>query len=154
ETAADTLGPRLRDGTCPLGDAAAIESCLFAIAAANPNLSEVTFTHAIRSGFTGDGEPIVLAHDRWQLSVYRDRAGDDARLCTRHTRETPEGLVAAVRCRDPARTLLAAPPEELVRDVPDPTEHPTFVTPASRQVVGVTLRTDLSYAELDAGLPP
>ena len=51
DAAAERIGPRLRDGTCPPGDAAAIESCLFATAAANPNLSEVTLTHAIRTGF-------------------------------------------------------------------------------------------------------
>src|SRR5215468_3271169 len=81
----EAVGARLRAGSCPLDDATAIESCLFAVAVANPNLSEVTFTHAVRTGFSAAGAPQLAAEDRWQVSVYRDRAGDDARLCTRRT---------------------------------------------------------------------
>src|SRR5258708_3794702 len=42
EAAVAELERRLRDGGCPAGDLAAVESCLFATATANPNLSEVT----------------------------------------------------------------------------------------------------------------
>lgn len=45
ETAVTALEGNLRAGACSLAAADAIESCLFAIAAENPNLSEVTFTH-------------------------------------------------------------------------------------------------------------
>ena len=158
DAAALAFGARLRAGSCPLGDIAAIESCLFAAAEANPDLSEVTFTHAVRTGFAADGAPQLAADDRWQVSVYRDRAGDSARLCTRRT--WPDSgqfagqFTAAVRCRDPARALLAAPPEQPVgAPVPDPAAHLSFVTPASRDLSGRIVRTDLSYAELDAALP-
>src|SRR5262249_53548579 len=91
---------------------------------------------------------------RWQVSVYRDRAGDDARLCTRRTGSDAGRLIATVRCREPARALLAAPPEEPVDGpVPDPAASPSFLTPASRNFSGQILRTDLSYAELDAARP-
>jgi adenylate cyclase len=154
DAAAERIGPRLRDGTCPLGDAAAIESCLFATAAANPNLSEVTFTHAIRTGFDDGGDPVLAAVDRWQISVYRDRAGDDARLCTRRTWQDAGRFVVAVQCRAPAHALLEPPPADARRPAADPTAHPTFVTPASRAVSGRLIRTDLSHAELDGELPP
>jgi adenylate cyclase len=150
----DALGARLRARSCPLDQAAAIESCLFAAAVANPNLSEVTFTHAVRTGFAADGAPQLVAEDRWQVSVYRDRAGDGGQLCTRRTWADAGQFTATVRCRDPSRALLAAPPEQPVgAPVPDPAEHPSFVTPASRDLSGQIVRTDLSYAELDAALP-
>jgi adenylate cyclase len=154
DAAVEAIGARLRARTCPLDDAAAVESCLFAAAAANPNLSEVTFTHAVRTGFDDDGAPRLAAEDRWQISVYRDRAGGDARLCTRRTGSDAGRFTAAVRCREPARALQAAPPEQPAGGpVPDPAAHPSFVTPASREFSGRILRTDLSYAELDAALP-
>src|ERR1043166_449934 len=153
-TTAEALGPRLRQATCSVDDAAAIESCLFATAAANPDLSEVTFTHASRNGFADDGQPVLAAGDRWQVSIYRDRADDGARLCTRHTWQSAGRFAATVRCREPARVLLPPPPEQpLDAAVADPTEHPTFLTPASRAFSGQTIRTDLSYAEADADLP-
>jgi adenylate cyclase len=166
-TTADALGARLRDGSCATtdggadggADGAAIESCLFAAAAANPNLSEVTFTRAVRTGFAADGQPVLAADGRWQLSVYRDRAGDAARLCTRHTwqdaGEFTGQFIATVRCRAPAQALLAPPPERAVEgEIPDPASHLTFTTPASRAFSGQVVRTDLSYAELDTDLPP
>lgn len=48
EIAVEALERNLRSGACSLAAADAIESCLFAIAAGNPNLSEVSFTHANR----------------------------------------------------------------------------------------------------------
>jgi adenylate cyclase len=154
DAAAERIGPRLRDGTCSPGDAAAIESCLFATAAANPNLSEVTLTHAIRTGFDESGEPVLAPADRWQISVYRDRAGDDARLCTRRTWQDAGRFVATVQCRAPSHALLEPPPAGASRPAADPTAHPTFVTPASRALSGRSIRTDLSYAEVDGELPP
>jgi adenylate cyclase len=154
DAAALALGARLRARSCPLDDAAAVESCLFAAAAANPNLSEVTFTRAVRTGFADDGAPRLAADGRWQISVYRDRPGDGARLCTRRTVQVAGQFTAAVRCREPARALLAAPPEQPVAaPIPDPAGHLSFVTPASRDLSGQIVRTDLSYAELDAALP-
>jgi adenylate cyclase len=153
DAAVEAFGARLRAGSCPLDDAAAIESCLFAVAAADPNLSEVTFTHAVRTGFADDGAPQLAAGGRWQVSVYRDRAGDGARLCTRRTWPDAGRFIATVRCRDPARALLAAPPEQPAGVAPDPAGHPSFITPASRDLSGQIVRTDLSYAELDAALP-
>jgi adenylate cyclase len=154
DAAAEALGARVRARACPLDDVLALESCLFATAAANPNLSEVTFTHAVRNGFADDGVPRLAAEGRWQVSVYRDRAGDDARLCTRRIVPDAVGFIATVQCREPARALLAAPREQPVGSpVPDPTGHLSFVTPASRDFSGHTIPTDLSYAELDAALP-
>jgi adenylate cyclase len=154
ESAAVAVGGQLRARACPVDDLAAVESCLFAAAAANPNLSEVAFTHAERTGFADDGSPVLRAEGRWQVSVYRDRAGEGARLCTRRTQQDGARFLATVVCRDPARSLLGPPPAQPV-DAPvvDPAVHPTFVTPASRRFAGQLLRTDLSYTELDAELP-
>ncbi|HEX3765798.1 MAG TPA: adenylate/guanylate cyclase domain-containing protein, partial [Kofleriaceae bacterium] len=154
DAAVEAVGARLRARSCPLDDPAAIESCLFATAAANPSLSEVTLTHAVRDGFSDAGAPRLAEAGRWQISVYRDRAGDSARLCTRRTWSSAGRFTAAVRCREPARALGPPPDEQIAAaPVPDPTEHPSFVTPASRDLSGQVIRTDLSYAELDAALP-
>jgi adenylate cyclase len=59
-----------------------------------------------------------------------------------------------VQCRAPSQALLEPPPAEASRPAADPTTHPTFVTPASRTFSGQSIRTDLSYAELDGELPP
>jgi len=154
ETAVAALERDLRAGACPLAAADAIESCLFATAAENPNLSEVTFTHARRIGFGDDGEPRVAPEATWQTSVFRDRTAGGAQLCTRRTEREDGRFVARVRCRQPERVLLAAPEARRIEgEIADPAAHLTFTTLASRGRSGRLIWTDLSYSELDLDLP-
>jgi adenylate cyclase len=153
EIAVGALERDLRSGACALA-ADAIESCLFAIAAGNPNLSEVAFTHGRRIGFDDDGDPRVAPDGAWQTSVFRDRTAGAAQLCTRRTEQQDGRFTAGMRCRRPERMLLGAPDAHPIEgSVADPTEHLTFLTPASRALSGRMLWTDLSYAELDQDLP-
>src|SRR3954452_24789379 len=64
-------------------DAESVESALFRQMARNPNLAEVTFIHADRTGFDAEGNPTLGRRGRWQLSVFRPGAGADAALLTR-----------------------------------------------------------------------
>jgi len=154
KTAVDALEGNLRAGACSLAAADAIESCLFAIAAGNPNLSEVAFTHGNRSGFGDDGEPRVAPDGTWQTSVFRDRTAGGAQLCTRRTEREDGRFIARVQCRQPERMLLAAPEAHRIEgSIADPAEHLTFTTPASRARSGELIWTDLSYSELDLDLP-
>jgi adenylate cyclase len=156
EAAVADLERRLRDGGCAAGDLAAVESCLFATATANANLSEVTFTRARRLGFTADGEPQLDRDGKWQISVYRETAEPGTRICTRRTEDAgADRFVAATRCRDPERVLVDTPAGPgATAPVEDPTQHLTFRTPASRESSATPIWTDLSYAELDLALPP
>ncbi len=155
QAAVAELERRLRDGGCATGDLAAVESCLFATATANPNLSEVTFTRARRLGFTADGEPQLDGGGKWQISVYRETAARDTRICTRRTEAAgADPFVAATRCRNPERVLVDAPGAGTTAPAADPTQHPTFTTPASRAFSATPIWTDLSYAELDLALAP
>ncbi|HEX4417730.1 MAG TPA: adenylate/guanylate cyclase domain-containing protein [Kofleriaceae bacterium] len=162
EAAVAELERRLAAGDCAPGDPVAVESCLYAGAAANANLSEVTFTAARRVGFTAQGAPVLAPEGRWQVSVFRETAARDTRICTRRTEPgAAGGFAATTRCRAPERVLLDAPaaptPAEIRSPVPatadDPTQHPTFQTPASRAVAAGLVWTDLSYAELDLARP-
>lgn len=152
EAAVEVLERNVRSGACSLADADSIGSCLYAAAAGNPNLAEVTFTHGNRIGFGGDGEPRLAPGETWQISVFRDRTVGGAKLCTRRTEPEDGHYVASVRCRAPERVLLAAPPA-IPTTSADPGEHLTFTTPASRALSGRLIWTDLSYAELDLDLP-
>ena len=160
EAAVAELERRLRGGGCAAADSAAdqvaVESCLYSTASANPNLSEVAFTRGRRLGFTADGDPRLDAGGRWQISVYRETAERDTRICTRRTELAGAGgFAAATRCRAPERVLIDAAGEPgAAAQVADPTQHPTFATPASRAFSATPLWTDLSYAELDLALAP
>lgn len=155
KTTVDQLRARLQSGACPASEPADVESCLYAAAAANHDLAEVTFTHAIRLGFAHDGSPRLAPEGRWQVSVYRDRVGPGAKLCTRRSEPTQGRFVGRVRCRDPARVLLPASGGTTQVRVPeDPTTLPTFYTPASKAHSGQLLHSDLSYFDLDRALPP
>ncbi|HKC58455.1 MAG TPA: adenylate/guanylate cyclase domain-containing protein [Myxococcales bacterium] len=140
----------IRLGVAEPDSAASIESALFAEVVRNPRLAEVTFTRAERDGFDPGGEPSLGPGRRCQVSVVRTDAGA---LVTRIIWPDGHGFALHVRERAEGGGLLSAP---LRRQgpTPDPTEHLTFRTAASRDWDGVPIWTDLSYAQSDSGLPP
>ncbi len=128
---------------------ASIESALFAGLVRNPHLAEVTFTRAERNGFDGEGAAALAPAGRWQVSVVRTDGGP---LVTRYTRPQGSGFSLELRERVEGGGLSSAAfrPRGAA---PDPTEHLTFRTAASRDYDGVPIWTDLSYAQSDSALP-
>ncbi len=144
----------IRSGACDAGKLESLESCLFAAVLGNEHLAEVTLTRATKLGFDARGD-IQLEPDRWQLSLFRDSARKDSPICGRHTYLQAGRFVADRRCRADGATLLPAPPWlSSEPEIADPAQHATFSTPASARFSRQLLRTDLSYTELDAMLPP
>ncbi|MBI3543746.1 MAG: cache domain-containing protein, partial [Deltaproteobacteria bacterium] len=92
----------------------------------NENLSELTFTYGRAQGFDEEGELVLAPEPRGRISVYRDETG----VVVERIQQKKGGF------------LLGKTP------VPDPTEHPTFTTPASRDFYGKPLWSDLHWAEL------
>ncbi len=86
-------------------------------------LTELTLTSGTFVRYADDGATVLAPEERWQISVYRERAGG---IGTR-TVSSDEG--------------------------PDPTVHDTFKAAANRQARGHALWSDLAFSQLDAGLP-
>jgi len=143
------LETRIQLGACRVDDPAALESELLAEVLANTDLSEVSFTRAQRSGAAA-GEALAAA-GRWQISVFRPADRGDARVVGRRVVAERGGFVSRARTLVGSAGLADGP---LTRQgpAPDPTEHPTFVTPFAR-FYGQPLWTDLHYSELDSHLP-
>jgi adenylate cyclase len=141
---------RIHFGVVDPDASTAVEAVLFAELLDRPRLAEVTFTRATRLGFDGDGNTL-LAPERWQISVFRPRAGDAA-IVTRRTRSEAGRFVAAVRVRAPGAPLLGAEPVP-AGEVPDPAAHLTFSVLASQAQRGRMVWSDLHYSELDLALP-
>jgi adenylate cyclase len=112
---------------CNSDSAAAIDPCLAAQLHANEALAEISFTHATPS---------------WQLSIFRESSGS---LCRRYTASDGKSFTAEIRCD--GREMRREP-------ATDPTQHPTFTTPASPEFARRSLWSDLSWAERDLALPP
>jgi adenylate cyclase len=113
---------------CEASSRGSLAPCLASQLLANADLQELTFTRANPS---------------WQLSLYREKSGAPA-TCSRYVHPAGGKFVADVQCGARTRSEPAL----------DPTEHPSFSTPAQPEFAGRTLWSDLSYAEMDAQLAP
>src|SRR5262249_57906810 len=90
------------------------------------------------------------AGSRGQIATERTR---DGRLITRYRHEEGGGWVMDARPR-PENGGFASAARFRTGYVPmDPTEHPTFVTPASARFRGQALWSDLAFSALDDALP-
>jgi adenylate cyclase len=138
--------------------AGAVEAHLFSEILDHRNLSDITFTHATRTGFAPNGVALLNSADRWQISVFRRTAAEDSEVDTLHVWFGALGplgadrFVASVRARPRGGKLLSGVLQP-AHEVTDPTSHLTFQTTASEQVGGEPIWSDLSYSELDALLP-
>ena len=136
-------------------DLLAIESAQFGVLLSNRDISEVTFTYAVQTGFDANGNIQLAASPRGQISVMRG-TGDrgQERWWSRHVRQEGEHFAAESRELEPSARFSALPLRpEGTADIPDPTSHPTFMTPASQNFFGQLLWSDLHWSELDAQLP-
>jgi adenylate cyclase len=151
-TAVDEIAMAMRFGALPAEVPSAVEASLFSELLDHPTLSDVTWTHATRVGYGERGGAWLAPIGRWQITVYRASADPGSAIFTLRTRQAEGHFVSDLRRRPPGGALLSAPFER-VGNPPDPTQHPTFQTAASRPVDGRAIWSDLSYSELDAGLP-
>ncbi len=133
----------------------AVETSLFALLLSNQNLGEVTLTYGHRLGFDENGAAVLAKEARGQVSVVRTPAADSGeRFWSRDVSEKNGVFVAERRELGTDKSVGALPPQSgLGVDVPDPTSHPTFITPARADFRGDVLWSDLHWSQLDAALP-
>ncbi|HET7292922.1 MAG TPA: adenylate/guanylate cyclase domain-containing protein [Vicinamibacteria bacterium] len=154
DAAVDHVENQIRFGSCRVEDALSVEAHLFAEVLNNPDLAEIAFTHAVRLGYLEDGTPDLGPEGRWQVSVYRQTADDGSPILSRFTFRDRGRFVAELRPRSPGGALLGAPLTRLDVSAPDPTDHLTFLTPASRDFEDdAAIWSDLSHTQLDDHLP-
>jgi len=137
-------------------DPVSAEASLFAAVLDHPGLAAASLTTGRAFGWHPDGRIYLEAAGRWQVTVYREDGDAPEVLQTAWVREEGQGFVRDVGHRGPGQGLnQAAVERSVVGGLPDPTTHPTFLTPASQSFfeAGRTLWSDLSYLEADASLP-
>jgi adenylate cyclase len=137
-------------------DTEAVETQLFAALLRNPDLDELTLTRADGTGFDADGWRTLAPVPRWQLSLVREGPPDAPRLVSRRV-VAAGGAWRAERRERPAGGALREGAWQAPPAAPeDPTAHPTFRVPASRDAVaeaagdGPGLWSDLHPPERDA----
>lgn len=132
-------------------DAHSIEPALVSLLLADNDLGELTFTYGDEQGFDANGDVKLAAEPRGQWSVIR--LGENRERC-RHVYQEHGVFVADRRDLD-AKTTLASVPwmREAAGNLPDPTTHPTFTTPARQDFHGRPVWSDLHWSQLDADRP-
>ena len=124
-----------------------IQSGLLSLLLANQNISEATFTTARSTGFDDDDNIVLENKSAGQVIVLRDAAGG---LWIKHTWFDGKQFVSESHMLD--RTTPAQTQGKILPAV-DPTDHPTFRTPASKTFYGQLLRTDLAWSQAGDALP-
>ena len=150
-TALDDIEAAMHFGALRVDDEVAVETRLFSELLAHPTISDVSLTHAVLLGYQA-GEAQIAARDRWQMSLFRASADPKSAILTRRISRDEGRFVVDVRPRAPGAPLFGAPFERHA-DASDPTSHPTFETTISQRVYGRAIWSDLSFAEIDSGLP-
>ncbi len=151
QEAADHIENQLRYGSLRAADPLSVEEHLYAEALNDPNLAELALTGAVRTGFDADGEAVLAAEGRWQVSVYRTSAEPASPIHTRTTFPGGSRFVDEMRER-PAGTRVFDTParRSAARGLLDPWSHATFTTPAQERFRGVRgIWSDLSHSQLD-----
>ena len=129
---------------------------MFALLLANGDLGELTFTYGEAEGYDENGEVKLAAEPRGQWSVMRTHTGPnrEEHLWSRHLHQEGGGFVADRRDVGGEAQFASAPwVRETGGNLPDPTAHPTFTTPARKDFEGRPVWSDLHWSQLDADLP-
>ena len=137
------LERQIRSGTCDAEKPLSLEASFFAVVLNNPQLAEVTLTHAPRPGEEG---PV------WQISLIREGPDEGSPILTERTTRESGRFVSDLRRRARDAGLLDAPLKRQAAEVPDPKEHVTF-TVAAGKAYGRLIWTDLSWCAQDQALP-
>jgi adenylate cyclase len=143
-----------RLGGLKLDDPMQVEALLFTVLLNHPTLSDITFIHGTRLGYSPDGRILLAPGERWLLSVYRPSAASNAEILTRRVWLEGDRFVGERRTRPPGGALLSAPMVREDAAPPDPTERPGFQDAASLHARGSLVWTDLHFSPFDAALPP
>ena len=154
--AAQQVQLALHRGLTDPRDPVALEAALLAPLLADRDLGEITLTYGRQTGFDAEGMIVLAPGPRGQISVVRTLEADGSEhFWSRHVHAEGAAFVADRRDFGPVERFAGQP---LVREadtrLPDPTEHPTFTTPARRVFYGRLLWSDLHWSQLDAELPP
>ncbi|HEY4002995.1 MAG TPA: cache domain-containing protein, partial [Candidatus Xenobia bacterium] len=151
------LQREIQGATLDLKDFTAIEAALYADLINHPNLTEVTVTYGWDDGWDADGNLRLLPGHRGQISVYRpDPAGK--KINTRELSWANGGFEVRARRRGDADAFDSVPLKLVHPTTPpqDPTQDPTFTTPARQDLFGAgqPVWSDLAWTEMDKALPP
>jgi adenylate cyclase len=145
---------QLADGLLDPRDPLAIEPALAALLLSNKNLGEVTLTSGIRIGFDENGNLQLAESPREQWSVFRvETAAGGEQMWSRHVHQEGGKFVADRRELTPTVQFATLPVNREEGALEDPTTHPTFVTPASRDFYGSLIPSDLHWSQIDASMP-
>ncbi|HEX2568994.1 MAG TPA: adenylate/guanylate cyclase domain-containing protein [Polyangia bacterium] len=170
---------RLRHGVVRPHDLASIELDLYTEMLDRENLAALAFTYGESTGYretddpAGDherGELLLAPEGRGQLLVFRmppdanpgagqgTTPGASGRILTRHIHQENGRWVSDLRDRPAGGGFASAPwvrEERMPGPGPfqDPTQHPSFVTPAQQRFRGRALWSDLAYFQLDEARP-
>jgi len=130
-------------------------STLFALLLADAEIGEITFTFAEKTGFGADGALQVAATPRGQVTVGRLLGADNQEhLCGRYIHQENGGFVSERWDLDAGGNFRSTQPQrETGNALEDPTNHLTFLTPASKDFFGQLLWSDLHWLQLDSALP-
>jgi len=131
----DELEVAIAHGAIHIDGPLDLEAPLFAMLLANPQLMEISLTHA-REAVTNEAEGVqLLEGGRWQVALFRRSADPKSQIDTRVTEQSGTSYRARVRTRV-AGGLLEEAPLRPLGPAEDPTEHATFQTPAAKEFRG------------------
>jgi adenylate cyclase len=151
-----SLERQIQLGLWDPADPKSVEAALFSAVLDHPGLAGASITVGRAVGWEDDGRMLLAPADRWQITVYREGLEAGGALQTAWVRAGQGSFVLDVWRRRPGDGLHEAVHDPAAaRKVVDPTDDPTFITPASRPHYesGRTLWSDLSFLEADAHLP-
>ncbi len=132
-------------------DPTALEATLLAPLLADADLGEITLTYGRRVGFDAEGMIVLAPEPRGQLSVVRSlEANGDELFWSRHVHAEGGTFVADRRDFGPIDHFSQQPLRRERMQLPDPTLHNTFATPARQLYYGRLLWSDLHPSQLDA----
>ncbi|MES1260302.1 MAG: adenylate/guanylate cyclase domain-containing protein [Acidobacteriota bacterium] len=137
---------QIRYGVVRPPDPDSIEMGLLLVLVCNENISEATFTYGESQGFDKQGHIRLDPATTGQVTVLRSEKGAIER---RYVRYRNRQFYSESQKLDPQHPT----PRSLPVRVADPTAHPTFQTPASRDQYGTLLWSDLHFSQLDEDLP-
>ena len=133
----------------------ATEHALFDLLLTDTDLSELTLTYGLSTGFDSEGKIQLAPEPRWQLSVVRAQDADgQAHYWSRYVHREGERFVADRRELKPTEDSAGpALQREDSGEIADPAIHRTFTTPARKEFFGRAVPSDPHYSQLDEDLP-
>ncbi|MEO8354064.1 MAG: adenylate/guanylate cyclase domain-containing protein, partial [Chthoniobacteraceae bacterium] len=142
-------------GLIDAGDPRAIERALFSLLLANPDMGELNLTYAHQTGFAENGAIELAETPRGQVTVWRAMdANGETQWRSRHVHRENGVFVADLRKLDRSGSFLNLPVNrDVAVEIPDPTSHPTFTTPARQDLYGRLVWSDLHWSEVTAQFP-